>query len=471
MISGRETFQEINDHILRAQSGLDAADRELSQLNTQLSKLRLEAAEQYRRLARFRLDEQQAGRVATRLEKANQAVPALLQQRRQALEELEKQLAGLQQRQQELEARRETLRDKRDRAADALQGQIAKSRVALEQTEAYQEARQAVDQAEQVARRADEKASRSEADLAEKGQPYKDDVLFMYLWKRRYLTPDYRHGGIIRMLDGWVAGLIGYRQANADFHMLNELPLRMREHATAAAEAARRQQQALVEMEKQAAERDGVPALQAALDAAEEKLQQTNDDIEAAEKQYRELLRQKNALAAGEDPYTQKAVGLLAAELETEDTIALLQQAKATPRPEDDTIVMKLHQLHKEQRQVVDRINELKEQQKQQRRALEELAKLRGQFRRSNYDARRSSFPTELGLGILLGQVLGGGRSSGSAWDRIDHSQQWDFPDMGGGGGGGGSLFGGGGGGFGGFGGFGSGGGFGGGGFRTGGGF
>ena len=470
MITGRDTLEEINSHVLQAQSGIEAADRELDSLNTRLNGLRLETAKQYRELAKFRLDEQRSGSVTARLAKAHQAVPAFLDQRRQALEALEKNIDQMQQRQRALEAQRESLRDVRDSAAEALEQQIAKSRSALEQTGDYHRQQEQAAAAVQVARRADEKASQTGADLASKGQPYQDDALFMYLWRRRYLTPDYRHGGIIRMLDDWVARLIDFKKARADFHMLNELPRRLREHASAAAEEAKRQQQALLAMEKQAAERDGILALQAALDKAEKKLQQVNEDIEAAEKSYRELLRQKNAFAAGEDEYTQKAVGLLTAELEGEDTIALLQQAKATPRPEDDAIVMRLHQLQKEQQEVGDRIAKLKSKQQQQRKALEELAKLRGQFRRSNYDARRSNFPSELGLGLLLGQILGGGRSSGSAWDRIDHSQQWDFPDSGRSGGGGGSIFGSGGG-FGGFGGFGSGGGFGGGGFSSGGGF
>jgi len=468
MITGRDTLEEINSHVLQAQSGIEAADRELDSLNTQLNRLRLQTAEQYRELAKFRLDEQRVGSVTARLEKAHQAVPAFLDQRRQALAALEKNIGQVQQRQQVLEKKRESLRDARDSAAEALQQQIARSKAALEQTDAYQQARDQAAIAVQVAKRADEKASQSEADLADKGQPYRDDALFMYLWQRRYLTPDYRHGGIIRMLDAWVAGLIGYKHARADFHMLNELPLRMREHATATTEKAKQQQQALLAMERKAAEKDGIPDLQSALDETEKKLQQVNGDIEAAEKHYQELLEQKNAFAAGEDEYTQKAVGLLAAELEGEDTIALMQQAKATPRPEDDAIVMRLHQLKKEQKSVSDRIAELKNEQQQQRKALEELAKLRGKFRRSNYDARRSTFPSNLGLGILLGEILGGGRSSGSAWDRIDHSQKWDFPDFGGGGGGGSGS---GGGGFGGFGGFGSGGGFGGGGFTSGGGF
>ena len=315
-----------------------------------------------------------------------------------------------------------------------------------------------------MSRRADEKASQSEADLASKGKPYQEDAIFMYLWQRRYMTPDYRANRIIRSLDDWVARLIDYRETRADYHMLNELPVRLREHADQAAEEAERQQQALLALEKQVAEKDGLGALQTAMDKAEAHLQQINDEIEDYEKQYQELLGQKAGFAAGEDEHTQKAVEILAAELEREDTIELYRQAQATPRPEDDVIVMQLHKLQQEESEINERLSDLKADRQQQRKALEELSKLRSEFRRSNYDAGFSSFPANLGLGMLLGEMLRGGRSSGSAWDRIGDTQRWNFPETG-------SRDGSRGGGFGGFGGFGSGGGFGGGGFRTGGGF
>ena len=285
-------------------------------------------------------------------------------------------------------------------------------------------------------------------------------MLFMYLWDRRYLTPDYRHGGIIRMLDGWVARLIRFKETRADYHMLNELPQRLREHAAKAAEEAERQQQSLLAMEKQAAEKDGVAILQAALDTAEKQLQQVNDDIEAEEKRYQELLRQKNDFASGEDEYTQKAVALMAAELEREDVIALFQQAQSTPRPEDDAIVMRLHQLQQDTQDP----NRSHFRAKNQSAAAAQCAG--GACQRcakssvaATTTPRASSFPANLGLGVLLGEILRGGISSGSAWDRIDHSQKWDFPDAGGSGrGGSGRSRGRSGGGFGGFGGFGSGG-------------
>ncbi len=462
MISGRDTLQEINTHVMEAQSRIADADREMNDLNSQLNQSRIEMAEHYRELAKFRLDEMKAGTVTDRLNKAHLAVPAFMDQRNRALEALENNIIKSQHRQEMLNQQRETCRDARDRAADAFQKQLQISKSALETTEEYMRQHEKLAAAVLIARRADEKASQAEADLSAKGKPYQDDELFMYLWDRRYLTPNYRHGGIVRMLDEWVARLISFKETRADYHMLNALPQRLREHATQAAEEADSQRQSLLSLEKQAAEKDGVVALQAALDREEKQLQQVNDEIETEEKRYRELLRQKNDFAAGEDEYTRKAVTMMAAELEREDIIALFQQAQSTPRPEDDAIVMRLHQLQKTQKTLTDRVSELKINQQHQRDALEELANLREKFRRSNYDAQHSSFPSNLGLGILLGEILRGSLSSGNAWDRIDRAHKWDFPN----GGGSGRGFGGFGGG-----GFHGGGGFGGGGFRTGGGF
>ena len=464
MITGRDTLQEINDHVLQAQSQIENADREMNKLTSHLSRLRIEEAEQFRQLAGFRLDEMNAGHMAARLDKAHQVVQAFLDHHKQALAELESGLEQLKQSQRKLEQQRESRINARDQAVEEFERQLEKSKEKLEQDEGYRLQQEKALRAAEVSRRADEKASQSEADLASKGKPYQEDAIFMYLWQRRYMTPDYRANRIIRSLDNWVARLIDYEQNRTDYHMLNELTVRLREHADQAAEEAKRQQQALQALERQAAEKDGVGTLQTALEKAEAHLQQINEEIETHEKKYQQLLEQKTGFSAGEDEHTQKAVEILAAELKREDTIELYRQAQATPRPEDDVIVMQLHKLQQEEKEINERLSDLKADRQQQRKALEELSKLRSEFRRSNYDAGFSSFPANLGLGMLLGEVLRGGRSSGSAWDRIGDAQRWNFPETG-------SRGGSRGGGFGGFGGFGSGGGFGGGGFRTGGGF
>jgi septal ring factor EnvC (AmiA/AmiB activator) len=107
MITGRDTLQEINDHVLQSQSQIDNADREMDNLTSRLSRLRIEEAEQFRQLARFRLDEMNAGHMAARLDKAHHAVPAFLDQHKQALAELENKLEQVKQSQQKLEQQRE----------------------------------------------------------------------------------------------------------------------------------------------------------------------------------------------------------------------------------------------------------------------------------------------------------------------------------------------------------------------------
>ncbi len=85
--------------------------------------------------------------------------------------------------------------------------------------------------ASDLIRRAEEKAARAEADREEKRRPYEADPLFMYLWRRRYGTRDYRASPLVRYFDRKVAHHIGYEAARVNYTMLLELPDRLREHA------------------------------------------------------------------------------------------------------------------------------------------------------------------------------------------------------------------------------------------------
>src|SRR5690606_20680327 len=89
------------------------------------------------------------------------------------------------------------------------------------------------------------------------------DPLFMYLWNRGYLTPQYRAGGIVRWLDGKVARLIGYAEAQANYARLVELPVRLREHADRMAKVADEEFAKLKALDQKALEEAGVPRLEA----------------------------------------------------------------------------------------------------------------------------------------------------------------------------------------------------------------
>jgi hypothetical protein len=81
------------------------------------------------------------------------------------------------------------------------------------------------------AARAEEKAAQAEADREEKRRPYEADPLFMYLWRQRYGTREYKASNLVRFFDRKVAHLIGFEAARINYAMLMELPDRLREHA------------------------------------------------------------------------------------------------------------------------------------------------------------------------------------------------------------------------------------------------
>ncbi len=353
--------------------------------------------------------------------------------------------------QHQLEEQRKELARQRDEAGEAMQRQLEQTHKRISETEAYRQQQERTGKAVAVAQQAEEKASRAEKDRLEKGKPYEADRLFMYLWNRRFLTPDYRGGWFTRQLDNWVARMIDFQRNRSNYYMLLELPLRLREHATKVQQTAQLEVQALQTMERQAAEADGVLNLQAKVQEAEKQLKQIDADIAAEEGRHQKLLAEEADLNAGKDPLSQQIIDLQASALEKEPLASLYQKARATPQPEDDVLVARIHQLSQRQEQIVGEIQSLNNILQQQQRNLGELEEVRRRYRENGYDAYNSRFPGDFSLGVLLGQMLGGLGNPDTVWGEIDRHHHSSGPaggwggDLGGSGDSGGGFGGGGG--------------------------
>jgi len=424
MIPGRDNLQLINQHIYQAQAEQEQAGQRLAELHRQLNSLRLKTSDAFRALAKLRLDDLQASQIISRLNETDQVVLNLLEKHRDARKSLDEQIQASLARQQQLEAQRRELERRRDEAGLAMQNQLEQTRQRLLETPDYRQQQQRVQEAAAVVKNADEKATRAEQDRVDKGKPYEADPLFMYLWKRRFLTPDYRGGWFTRQLDAWVARLIDYQRNRPNYYMLLELPQRLREHATKVQQAARLETQALQAMERLAAEADGFLTLQAKVLEAEKQIKQIDAEIEAEEARHQELLQQQSGLHAGTDSVTKQIIDLKSAALEKETLSSLYQQARATPRPEDDVIVTQLHQLQQQQSQIEAEIQSLNTILQQRVRDLGQLEEVRRRYRQSGYDSYNSGFPGNFSLGVLLGQMLGGMMSSDTVWREIGRHQQ-----------------------------------------------
>ncbi|MFY9705466.1 MAG: hypothetical protein WAJ95_06080, partial [Desulfobacterales bacterium] len=114
MMNGTDQLAIINQHMAKARSGLDAIHQRMESANRQVVRIRNQLSEEYRQLARFRLDELAANRVTVQLDETDRVVLKLLERRSQELRELDSAIEQSTARQDQLNAEREQAVRKRD---------------------------------------------------------------------------------------------------------------------------------------------------------------------------------------------------------------------------------------------------------------------------------------------------------------------------------------------------------------------
>lgn len=428
MVRGSDNLDVINRYLYEAQNAQAEASGRLEELHRQLEAVRLELSGSYRQLAGLRLDDLQASEAVARLNETDQATFMLVANLKQTRRSLKEATQASRTKQGQMEEQRLELARQRDEAGEALQRQLALTHTRISATDAYRQQQERTQQVVEVATHAEAKASQAEQDRLAKGKPYEADRLFMYLWDRRFLTPDYRGGWLTRQLDHWVAKIIDFQRNRANYYMLLELPRRLREHATKVQQTAQLEVQALQTMERQAAEADGALTLQAKAQEAEKELKHLDAEIAAEETHHQKLLAEEAALNAGTDSLSRQILELQAAALAKEPLASLYQQAKATPRPEDDVLVARIHQLRERQTQVNEEIQSINATLQQEQRKLGELEEVRRRYRQQGYDGYNSRFPGDFALAVLLGRMLDGLANPDTVWGEIDRQHHSSGP-------------------------------------------
>jgi DNA repair exonuclease SbcCD ATPase subunit len=452
---GRDQLAIIDQHIMTARRDMQSVHNRLEAANQHVVEVRNQLAREFRRLAKFRLDELAAGQLINQLDETDRTVLKLLERRSQALAQLEREIKQSQTTQAELEQERSREARRRDELLKQIDEAATEIKEQLGRQETYRHLEEKAEEESRRAERAEKKAAQAEADREEKGKPYREDPLFMYLWQRRCLTPDYSGGGLTRMLDGWVARMINYADARSNYYMLTELPLRLREHADRQQKLAAQAVQKLRDMEAVALAVEPITQNKELLQAAQKSLQESESRIEKEEKRHASLLEQRSAHASGSDELSRQAIELQISEIKNDSLTNLYMQAKMTNNPDDDVIVSRIRELQEQEEALLAEVQNLQSQIHQQQKNYREIEGLRRRFRRRSYDSDHSFFPGGFELAALLGLLMSGRASGGDVWDRIDREQRFRRPrtpvDFGGGvfpggfGGGGGGGMGGGG--------------------------
>ena len=418
MISGRQTLTEIERSIqdLRRQEQQLLADME--QINNHHVRLLDQRTAAFRELAEVRARNAVADGVIDEADALQHRVAGLLQARQTTIDNLKVREVTAHGKRDKLNSLAETLREEIEGLEHRLDVVAAKARQQLAEAPRYIALTGERDAAVEVRDQARAKAKQAEEDRRRKGESYEDDALFMYLWRRRYGTGNYRPHWIIRSFDDWVARLVGYREARANYTILNEIPDRLREHVKllsvqlAAAEAQ------VEEAEAQRIHELAGMDLKAALRNARQQQAGNNKALETAEADITEVSQQLNRYAEGLDPSFAEAVDVSAQFLEYDSYQQLIVQARKTAEPTDDRIVARIGEIDR-------KASDLQRNGEQRRRDLDhvsqkrkELLDVSAKFRREYYDDPASEFEPDDIAGTILRELIRGGITAADYWAR-----------------------------------------------------
>jgi hypothetical protein len=351
LITGREALHRLDELTAAARGAFDAAARSADNQSRRRSELTRLKAEGYRQLASLRLDVIKAEADAI-LSAAEVEAQRLLQAHDAFVATIGDQVANAEAAVVAAEARRRAAEEKADAALEAYEALAGQVKAEVETDPIYRELKQGYEQAQAVASRAEQKLELAKTDRAEKSAPYEGDPLFSYLWERKFRTPEYRKGGLSRMLDNWVAKLCGYDRANLNYARLIELPDRIAEHMSAMRLEAAEAEAAIERFEAALLEERGADVLAQQVEEAKGRLNVLDRELAEAEAHHALLREAQEKAASGDAGPREQARKLIEEGLTKASFPDLKVLASETTTLDDDRLVDVLIKLRTEELQM-----------------------------------------------------------------------------------------------------------------------
>ncbi len=285
--------------------------------------------------------------------------------------------------------------------------------------------KQAVE-AEAALHRDEQRVADVQSGAREKLPTYEHSSLFQYLYRRRFLTPEYNQRGWTRRMDRWVSELIGYPTAKRGYEFLKNTPVLMQNELTRRREVFH---QWMAQIERIEDEVDQQVGLTQAIDTVKTS-QEQRDRLEEKLAQSRQLTATvQNDLAAISQEQCQfyhKALDRYRAFLEDTETAVLEQRAQRTASTHDDEIVSRIQSL-------TAQINQLQPQLQQSAQAVlasagisDGLEYITRRMEQSNFEEERSHFEDRWQISPLLERFREGGLSREALWSELKQHQEFE---------------------------------------------
>ncbi len=429
MRTGRQTLSSIEDAIANLHKEEGQLDAALRSAVGETERLRKERGEALRELARIKLDEIAAGRLVSNLDAGERRAVQILDDYRLRIAATAERRDGLLEEVATAETQRNAAATAVEEALAVVEGIRADTEAKVQTAPAWQAAKGAFDEIEAVAAEAEKKAANSETELGAKKKPYDDDPLFTYLWSRKFGTRDYQSGNFVRFIDRIVADFIGFNDVRANYAALIEIPLRLREHATAKRAEVAERQGALSEVERKAMLDAGIEPKERVLAEARHKLAAVDQTLEEKHGLLRKIDEErKGLLDGGTNPAYGQALETIASADSKDDLAALYQEARRTPTSADDAMVRKLESLDGNVAKADSEVSNLRRSAQDLAHRRLEVQEVRDRFRGAGYDHPNATFGNDGDIADVLGRVLQGAVNSGVLWDLLRGGYRYRQP-------------------------------------------
>ncbi|WP_332700803.1 hypothetical protein [Devosia sp.] len=424
-IRGPEALASLDEAMRDIRREEEEISKRLARSAEKLGKIRENEAELFRQLAQLRLDPAVQGELDGAISSAETRAREQLKAHAKNLSKAEKDVA-------ESDAALTRLTGERADALKVYEGHQAELKAlgsrlgaSIARDPAFAAKRQQASELADIAGQSMRKTEQAEQDREQKGKPYRDDALFMYLWEAGYGTASYRANNLIRYFDGMVASLVGFHKARPNFAMLNEIPLRLREHAERQIENARHAEAEVDALEMAAIDDAGGKPMREAMEAAQKQIDALDAEIVATEDRRDEAAKTLGMLSQGGDAAFEDALAGLATALGREDIQTLLAEARRTRTGQDDTIVAQIDDARARAKEEENETRELNDRLRTLAARRRELEDIQWEFKKQRFDDPRSSFRDDKLVGDVLNDFLRGGISAASYWDQWRRSQNW----------------------------------------------
>jgi hypothetical protein len=427
-LSGPEALRSIEEALRDIRREEDEIAKRLARSAELVTRMREQEGELLRQLAQVRLDPATQKELAGEISQAELKARDMLKSHGEELTASEAKLRSL-----DADIAKATL-DRADKQAAAakrdaeLKALADKIRPQLASDPAFSAKLATARELAAIAAESMRKTAQAEADREQKGRPYRDDPLFMYLWNNGFGTKSYRANNLVAWLDGKIAAMVGFPEARPNFSMLNEIPLRLREHAERQQANAKAAADEVAAAEGAAIDAGGGRAAREAMERTVAEIDALDRHIVALQDQRDEALKAQRELAQGSDPAFAAAIAGLAQALGREDLKVLLAEARATRTGQDDTIIQQIDDVRQRAKEEDDETVEQKQRLKTLAARRRELEDIQYEFKKQGFDNPRSTFREDNLVGDMLNDFLRGGISAANYWEQWRRSQTWTAP-------------------------------------------